>query len=375
MPNRIASVLLTTITLTLAAHRAPAVNYTWAGGSNADWRDNTQWNPNTGYPGSALGDSANFPQFAPGSVTLRGAITLDTLTQQSFVPITISGNPTDGPASLTATTFTLNTGPLTLTSTGGPANATVSTSSPNFSNTGSITLQAGAGGLRTFDVLNILNDGQIAVSTDATVGRTTAGILQNGTGSVGLITITAGAKLTTHQYLQQGANTNTRIAGILDVILGPVQFTGGHLAGDGTLNDPVTLTSTSVEPRNAANLTTPGTLTLLDDVTFGNNARLDVVLGAAPGDASLLSVDGDFALTGAATTLALAGGTPNTTYVVATYTGTRTGTFSTSTSGYTVDYSTPGQIRVTVAPEPHTLALLAACTSPLLRRRRSNGVR
>jgi hypothetical protein len=78
----------------------------------------------------------------------------------------------------------------------------------------------------------------------------------------------------------------------------------------------------------------------------------------------------------------LGGATPGD-YVIATYSGSLTGTFNNVTPGYSVSYATPGQVILTVpalaglgaiapVPEPTAaiLAIIAGCVVGLMRRRR-----
>jgi autotransporter-associated beta strand protein len=64
--------------------------------------------------------------------------------------------------------------------------------------------------------------------------------------------------------------------------------------------------------------------------------------------ADKLAVTGNLDLTGASLAVANLNPPSAGSYVIATYTGTRTGTFATVPAGYTVDYSTPNQVKLTV---------------------------
>ena len=64
--------------------------------------------------------------------------------------------------------------------------------------------------------------------------------------------------------------------------------------------------------------------------------------------ADRITVTGDLDLTGASLQIAVLGAPTAGSYVIATYSGTRTGTFASVPSGYTVNYSAPGEIRLTV---------------------------
>ena len=74
-------------------------------------------------------------------------------------------------------------------------------------------------------------------------------------------------------------------------------------------------------------------------------------------NADTLVVNGDLDLTGSTLALSvLGGGATETSYLIATYTGTRTGTFGTVTglpSGYSVNYDTAGEIRLVVGGDAY----------------------
>ena len=84
----------------------------------------------------------------------------------------------------------------------------------------------------------------------------------------------------------------------------------------------------------------------------------------------LLQVNGDLDLSHFdSLNLDVPPGTPAGTYSIVTYTGTLAGTFDQVTPGYAIDYSTPGQIRVTV-PEPAGGCVAVLAGIGLLSRRR-----
>jgi autotransporter-associated beta strand protein len=121
----------------------------------------------------------------------------------------------------------------------------------------------------------------------------------------------------------------------------------GTLLGNGTLGAPLTVAGT-VSP--GAALAT-GTLPAGPATITGTYVcEID---GASK---DVLDVLGDLDITG--TTLAitiLAGGFTESEYVIAVYSGTLIGTFASVTPGYAVDYSTPGEIKLTSTADPYEL--------------------
>ena len=114
--------------------------------------------------------------------------------------------------------------------------------------------------------------------------------------------------------------------------------TGGTLGGGGTINRAVTVnTGGSIAP-GAAGI---GTLTTAA-VTINGSFNCEVS-GASADTLAATNLT-----LGAASSLVVNELAPGTVfpYVIATYSGTLTGTFTTVTPGYTVDYSTPGQIKL-----------------------------
>lgn len=118
------------------------------------------------------------------------------------------------------------------------------------------------------------------------------------------------------------------------------------LGGSGIINGTLTVHGT-VAPGNSA-----GTLTVNNNVTVDGTyaCQLD---GAA--NADKLAVTGNLDINGATLAVSVLGGGAAGNYTIATYTGTRTGTFTISPplpAGYTVDYSTANQINLISAAVP-----------------------
>jgi hypothetical protein len=125
-------------------------------------------------------------------------------------------------------------------------------------------------------------------------------------------------------------NTNGSGTGTGSVSVGAA----GRLGGTGTISGAVTNSGT-IAPGASV-----GTLTTGSDVTMSTDSHLAIELSGASADKLVVGGDLDLSsnefldVTGS-------GAGP---WVIATYLGARTGTFNSVTSGYLVDYTTPGQI-------------------------------
>ena len=172
-----------------------------------------------------------------------------------------------------------------------------------------------------------------------------------------------------NQVVELAFNGNLTLSGTLEIQLddrfeSPVQATatatidgsgsvdsitvdeGGHiytgtptvtLTGDGTGATATAIVTGGVI--TAINITNPGS-----GYTMEPTVTISAPLPSYPNNDTIF-VDGDLDLTGATLNL-LVGGTPaNFPYVIATYTGTRTGVFASVPAGYAVDYtSSPGEL-------------------------------
>jgi autotransporter-associated beta strand protein len=147
----------------------------------------------------------------------------------------------------------------------------------------------------------------------------------------------------------------------------------GTLGGAGGIAGAVTVQAGSGGGSDAViapGLTTGvgvATLSLNGGLTVNGTYTADVQ--TAPDLSDLLAVTGNLTL-GTASTLNLPGTntyappSANVTYTLATYTGTLSGTFTSvlnQPAGYSVVYTTPGQINLVGAPVPEPAFVLAAC--------------
>jgi autotransporter-associated beta strand protein len=143
---------------------------------------------------------------------------------------------------------------------------------------------------------------------------------------------------------------------------GATTISGGTLVVNGALAAGSAVTVTAVGTLGGAG-TAAGPVSAAGTLAPGAAEGLAGVLATGPttltgtyachldgGACDRLAVTGNLTLTGSTLAVsALAGGATQSNYVIATYTGTRTGSFGTVTgvpAGYSVDYGTPNQIRL-----------------------------
>ncbi len=121
---------------------------------------------------------------------------------------------------------------------------------------------------------------------------------------------------------------------------------------------------------------TLGSLGVATTVNLNANSVLRVDVGAAS-SADRVDILGDLNLNAGSTLdlLSLGGAFDGSSYVITSYSGTRTGTFGTVNglgAGYSIDYGTGSNSVITLAiPEPASMGLLAATGLLALRRRRT----
>lgn len=105
-------------------------------------------------------------------------------------------------------------------------------------------------------------------------------------------------------------------------------------------------------------------------MTFENGAIASFDLGPDPG---ALEITGNLILGPADDSLEfdlLPGGPVGVPRMIIEYSGTLTGEFTNVTPGFAVDYSQPGEIWVTAAPEPGAAAIVGITVAGIWRRRR-----
>ncbi len=120
---------------------------------------------------------------------------------------------------------------------------------------------------------------------------------------------------------------------------GPVTVNAGTLGGTGTIAGPISNNGT-IAPGDGV-----GTLTASNNVTHGANSHWAIELSGTLSDQ--LVVGGNLDLS--AVDFLDVTGTGTGPWTIATYAGSLMGTFDNVTSGYTVDYNTPGEIKLNAA--------------------------
>lgn len=158
------------------------------------------------------------------------------------------------------------------------------------------------------------------------------------------------------------SNGIVAIGGTLNSTTGVIVTNTGTLAGNGTIGAPITVASpnnpTAAHLRiGISPLNVPDTLTV-NNLTLGAGSEFDVKLGATTtvgsGVNDLLVVQGNLTINSNAFVNVLPmQGLAAGTYVIVQYSGTLTGHFTNTVGGLTrygfsLDYSTPGQIRLNV---------------------------
>lgn len=204
----------------------------------------------------------------------------------------------------------------------------------------------------------------------ATAGSNVVNIAKSGTGKwiltgsntyTGTTSVNAGTLLI--NGTQTGAGLTTVAAG---ATLGGTGALGGGLTNNGTVSPGASV----------------GTLNVNGNVTMGVNSHFAVELAGATADR--LAITGNLDLAALGNFLDVTGAGTGASWVIATYTGTLTGTFESITSGYSVDYGTLTNSQVTLnfpgsgssfaaVPEPSSILLIGLALGGMIgrvRRRR-----
>jgi hypothetical protein len=204
----------------------------------------------------------------------------------------------------------------------------------------------------------------------------------------GLMQIDAGGRVSLNNAKFIQAAGDLVVNGQLDS-LGAVTISGGTVSGGGRIYGavhiaPVAGTGDGQPTLSISPGTTPDGLGSVGTLTYASVSALALTEGTqliaelAPdgtSDMLRLALNGNVDLTleagSSLNLLALAPLPVGARYVVATYDGVLTGSFSNVSPGYDVSYATPHQIVVTVVPEPGgALTTLALATLCFARRRR-----
>lgn len=335
-------------TLTLTGSPRSVV---WKGAVSGNWDTFTSnWTAN-GLPTTFLNyDNVIFDDTATGTTTVN------LITALAPNGVTVNGSTSytlTGPGKLTgATGLTMNSGVLTvLTDNDYTGNTTI--------NGG--TLLLGNGGTTGSITGNIVANGGTLIFNRAG-SITLAGLLsgpgvvtKNGTGSLTLTGFSASFT---------GATTVNSGSLLVDGLLGSGVSVnaGATLGGTGSIGGPVVIAAGSaLQPGHGGTGTlTTGPTTLNGTYTCEFDSTIS----------DCLAVAGNLDLTGAKVSFLALNPPTAVNYVIATYSGTLTGTFQVTSipagyevpNGYSLDYSVPGQVRLTKPASPGINQLLSSGT-------------
>jgi hypothetical protein len=173
--------------------------------------------------------------------------------------------------------------------------------------------------------------------------------------------------------LDPGSTLRVTADGKLDSPGGLAVPSAVTLTGDSGVLSGNTVLSGIVSPTDDAAATLLGVLSFNGKLTFGAGSHYVATLGSNSARHDVLSVTGDLDLSAPNDSLDLSftqTPTATTSFTIATYTGNLVGAFDNVTPGFTVDYSTPGQVIVTGVPEPSSIAFASLGAVAMLQRRR-----
>jgi hypothetical protein len=305
---------------------------------------------------SLIGANLNLSAGGPGTFIYQfTSNSLDgTIAGQSII---IQGSDSQGAASVTwKSGFTNASGFVTLTSTGASAhNSTLIAAAGNtLVNSSEIDFLPGTGGTRFIyaDAISNTSSGGVNVKTSTIsdhLGRVATSITN--AGSV-LITSAGTFNVSDFGSYTQTAGT-TQVDGTLKLTPSTttniLHLDGGNLKGTGSVIAQIAGSGTArISPGDSL-----GTLSVTGNVTFGGASGMIAELGSSgsPGTSDLLAITGNLSLSGSSA-LDLSGGAGGGFYTIVTYSGSLSGTFSSVTAGYSLDYSHTGEIRVVGVPVP-----------------------
>ncbi|MEK7953431.1 beta strand repeat-containing protein [Luteolibacter soli] len=250
------------------------------------------------------------------------------------------------------------------------ANTSTGPATVKVENTGGSTLPSvmnGTGGIhlqgvQNFDVANVT----VSSATDLTVsmilgaqgniGGAVGGINKTGTGTMTLAATNTYTGATTVVVGTLLVNGSTNALSATSV------STDATLGGTGTVNGTVTVAAGGIIAPGA---NTVGTLTT-------GAATIDGIYACEINGATAdkLAVTGNLDIDGASLNVTVLSAPTQPEYILATYTGTRTGTFTglaegaTVTPGYTITYATAGQIKLVTAPSGPSYTSWASTFTP-----------
>jgi len=319
--------------------------------------------------GVIAGSGVTFTQGSSGISTLNGANTYTGATTVTSGTLAIGSS-----GSLASNAVTVNNGATFDVSalSGGYNVASGKALTADGTVTGNIVLSGSLSGAST---------GSISGTLDATAGSVNAsGLAVSGASTF------HGAGNTLTGTLNANGGASVEASGDLTLNAGSTLggsslAVNGTLLGSGTVGGATTVANGGFMKPGSD--TTTATIALNNNVTFNDGSYYIVAIDDANNTSSKLTINGNLSLNGTDTlVLNLLNSTPTTnSFVIATYSGTLTGTFSADLSGvpgYTIDYGTGTNSAITLmpVPEPGTWAMVLGGFGMLgfyqkLRRKRS----
>jgi cysteine-rich repeat protein len=259
---------------TVLPHLAAACTVSWVNPIDGDWNTPDNWN--TGAVPD-VGDDVCVTIDGTYKVTLNGSASVASLTVGAspgtgVQTVVIQGVAAE-PAQLTVASSVVNVGTLVLESVEGPNAVLLSAGMFTNAPTGTVLVNAGAGGARTL-AASIQNQGTLSIGTD-TVAGTVSGFVEN----EGNLSIAPGAMLT----IDSNGNSFSQQAGTLDIQGGFALANGWFGFGGGTILGVPVLTNDEMGFFTPAAVTVEarGTTTLRSDIAAGQTVVVHDAGGAA----------------------------------------------------------------------------------------------